>query len=384
MTPFLLLLSCFLLCAATATSNIPKHHVVYMGSSLSDGNRREAESAESAYLEMLSSIIPSHQRERTSIIHKYNHAFRGFSAMLTESEASALSGHADVVSIFPDSILELHTTRSWDFIQEAGAEPGGVSYHPRPTTTSDDVIIGVIDTVSFGLRQIIKLKRQLLHNLEWWSRLETATANGINVQRVLSEEVVGNPEDNLDSDDAWGGIATPDSSDDDEDGGSGKGGGNTGTGFVYGQSSTVGGLNNFSSEENYDHASHDHGYRSISYTLALINASLVHRTHYEFNSFSTVLTQSTPLRLFNPSTPLRLFNPSTPLRFFNPSTPLPHSSLHQDLSTHPRAPLCWFSTSSLCWFSTSPSLLHSIAAVASLHRHHYIALYSSISGEKKP
>ncbi|KAL6194429.1 hypothetical protein ACLB2K_035513 [Fragaria x ananassa] len=54
-------------------------------------------------------------------------------------------------------------------------------------------------------------------------------------------------------------------SDDDEDGGSGKGGGNTGTGFVYGQSSTVGGLNNFSSEENYDHASHDHGYGSTKY-----------------------------------------------------------------------------------------------------------------------
>ncbi|KAL6125584.1 hypothetical protein ACLB2K_073640 [Fragaria x ananassa] len=70
------------------------------------------------------------------------------------------------------------------------------------------------------------------------------------IQRVLSEEVVGNPEDNLDSDDAWGGTATPDSSDDDEDGGSGKGGGNTG--FVYGQSSTVGRLNNFSFEENYD------------------------------------------------------------------------------------------------------------------------------------
>ena len=48
-------------------------------------------------------------------------------------------------------------------------------------------------------------------NDEWWSRLETVAANGINVQRVLSEEVVGNPKDNLDSDDAWGGIATPDS-----------------------------------------------------------------------------------------------------------------------------------------------------------------------------
>ncbi|KAM5551223.1 CO(2)-response secreted protease-like [Rosa sericea] len=145
MTP-LLLLPCFLLCVATATSNIPKHHVVYMGSSLSDGNRRDAESAESGYLEMLSSIIPSHQRERTSIIHKYNHAFRGFSAMLTESEASVLSGHDDIVSIFPDSILELHTTRSWDFIQEAAAESGRVSYRARPTTTSDDVIIGMIDT----------------------------------------------------------------------------------------------------------------------------------------------------------------------------------------------------------------------------------------------
>ncbi|XP_050386974.1 CO(2)-response secreted protease-like [Argentina anserina] len=146
MTPIVLILPWFLLCAAIATSDIPKHHVVYMGSSLSDGIRREAESAESAYLEMLSSIIPSHQRERTFIIHKYNHALRGFSAMLTESEASILSGHDDVVSIFPDSKLELHTTRSWDFIQEAGSGLGRVSYHPRPTTSSDDVIIGIIDT----------------------------------------------------------------------------------------------------------------------------------------------------------------------------------------------------------------------------------------------
>ncbi len=48
--------------------------------------------------------------------------------------------------------------------------------------------------------------------------------------------------------------------DDDEDSGSRKYGGNTM--FVYGQSSAVGELNNFSSEENYDHASHDHGYIS--------------------------------------------------------------------------------------------------------------------------
>ncbi|KAL6128051.1 hypothetical protein ACLB2K_071409 [Fragaria x ananassa] len=77
--------------------------------------------------------------------------------------------------------------------------------------------------------------------------VETATVNVINVQRT----------------DAWGDTTTLDSSDDDEGGEREKGGGNTG--FVYGQSSTVGGLNNFSFEENCDHASHDHGYRSTRY-----------------------------------------------------------------------------------------------------------------------
>lgn len=38
------------------------------------------------------SVSASHEIERISVIHKYNHAFRGFSAMLTETEASTLSG----------------------------------------------------------------------------------------------------------------------------------------------------------------------------------------------------------------------------------------------------------------------------------------------------
>lgn len=60
-------------------------------------------------------------------------------------------GHDDIVSVFPDSILELHTTRSWDFIQEVAVESVlGRRYQPRPTTrSSDDVIIGMIDTGSF-------------------------------------------------------------------------------------------------------------------------------------------------------------------------------------------------------------------------------------------
>ncbi|XP_028118691.1 CO(2)-response secreted protease-like [Camellia sinensis] len=51
-------------------------------------------------------------------------------------------GHDEVVSIFPDPILQLHTTRSWDFLE---SESGIPSSHKYQHITSD-VIIGVIDT----------------------------------------------------------------------------------------------------------------------------------------------------------------------------------------------------------------------------------------------
>ncbi|KAK2634531.1 hypothetical protein Ddye_029323 [Dipteronia dyeriana] len=118
-------------------------YVVYMGSSSST----DVEVAKLAHLQLLSSIIPSEESERINLIHHYSRAFKGFSAMLTEKEASALSEDREVVSVFPDPILKLHTTRSWDFLEPP----------PHPTTTSsstthhnhlstEDVIIGIIDT----------------------------------------------------------------------------------------------------------------------------------------------------------------------------------------------------------------------------------------------
>ncbi|KAJ6326132.1 hypothetical protein OIU78_013263 [Salix suchowensis] len=76
--------------SSTASNQLPQHYVVYMGSSSSG----EAPGiAESDHLQLLSSIIPSHESERISLIHHYSHAFKGFSAMLTENEASALAGN---------------------------------------------------------------------------------------------------------------------------------------------------------------------------------------------------------------------------------------------------------------------------------------------------
>ncbi|XP_072959752.1 CO(2)-response secreted protease-like [Typha angustifolia] len=122
-----------------ATAEQSESYVVYMGSSPKDGN---PEVLQAAHLKMLSSIIPSEEKERISLTQSYHHAFKGFSAMLTEKEATLLSGHDGVVSVFRDRILELHTTRSWGFLD---AESGLRSERLR-LRASKDVIIGIIDT----------------------------------------------------------------------------------------------------------------------------------------------------------------------------------------------------------------------------------------------
>lgn len=43
------------------------------------------------------------------------------------------------MSVFPDPVLELHTTRSWDFLKENS----GIFSHLPP---SNDIIIGIVDT----------------------------------------------------------------------------------------------------------------------------------------------------------------------------------------------------------------------------------------------
>ncbi|KAA3454190.1 CO(2)-response secreted protease-like [Gossypium australe] len=143
MSCLLQLLSFFLIISSATSIQTPKHYVVYMGSSA-------GETAEPDHLQLLSTVIPREERERISITNHYNHALRGFSAMLTDDEASELSaselsGRDGVVSVFPDSILQLHTTRSWDFLDEnSNPKLNHGSYLPHKSNY--DVIIGMIDT----------------------------------------------------------------------------------------------------------------------------------------------------------------------------------------------------------------------------------------------
>ncbi|KAF3791418.1 hypothetical protein EJ110_NYTH08262 [Nymphaea thermarum] len=85
----------------------------------------------------------SEDSARVSLIHAYKHSLRGFAAMLTTKEADTLSKYPGIVSVFPDPVLKLHTTRSWDFLQAASGEVGA---KPATAPVNGDVIIGMIDT----------------------------------------------------------------------------------------------------------------------------------------------------------------------------------------------------------------------------------------------
>ncbi|THU57957.1 hypothetical protein C4D60_Mb03t09070 [Musa balbisiana] len=126
-------------CAISKRSTEP--YVVYMGSKPQDGDH---EAQQAAHLQMLSSVIPrqDEEKERVSLMQSYHHAFKGFSAMLTGKEAALLSGFDEVVSVFPDRILQLHTTRSWDFLDTES----GIGSQRLRRKASSDVIIGIIDT----------------------------------------------------------------------------------------------------------------------------------------------------------------------------------------------------------------------------------------------
>lgn len=76
------------------------------------------------------------------MIATYSKGFSGFAARLTAEEAEAMAKREGVVSVFPDPLLQLHTTRSWDFLKyQTDLKIDSVS-----SAAGDDVIVGILDT----------------------------------------------------------------------------------------------------------------------------------------------------------------------------------------------------------------------------------------------
>eukprot|EP00253_Pinus_taeda_P032937 PITA_32937 len=136
---FALLFLCTLL-FGLAIADDGKVHIVYMGSLLNN----DKEELVTSHLQVLSSVLESPRHAEQSLVRSYTYAFNGFAAVLSKEQATALVGKAGVLSVFPDPVLNLHTTHSWDYLEKDLAMAG--SSYKQPKSSGADVIIGFLDT----------------------------------------------------------------------------------------------------------------------------------------------------------------------------------------------------------------------------------------------
>ncbi|XP_057852257.1 subtilisin-like protease SBT1.7 [Cryptomeria japonica] len=80
--------------------------------------------------------------DEVSILYNYEEAFHGFATRLNAAQAAALEKMDGVLGIYPETIYELHTTRSPEFLgldAVTAMQPDGPNY-------GQDVVVGVLDT----------------------------------------------------------------------------------------------------------------------------------------------------------------------------------------------------------------------------------------------
>lgn len=131
-------------------------YVVYMGAV---PPRTSANLLQESHLRLVGTVLKRGQRADSVVVRQYKHGFSGFAARLSKDEAAALRRKPGVVSVFRDPVYQLHTTRSWDFLQQTEVKvdsaprrrrrPGNTKAEndggsSSPATT--DTIIGLLDS----------------------------------------------------------------------------------------------------------------------------------------------------------------------------------------------------------------------------------------------
>ncbi|XP_047330191.1 subtilisin-like protease SBT5.4 [Impatiens glandulifera] len=74
------------------------------------------ESIHTSHSEFLSSFLSREENANDEIIYSYTNEINGFAARLDENQAAAIEKHPNVVSVVLNKPLQLHTTRSWEFL----------------------------------------------------------------------------------------------------------------------------------------------------------------------------------------------------------------------------------------------------------------------------
>ncbi|CAB4296121.1 unnamed protein product [Prunus armeniaca] len=148
--PFLFLLT-FISFHAQTKADENRVYIVYMGSAASSSPRSK-NSLRKDHALLLKSVL---RRKANAVVHTYRHGFSGFAARLSEEEARSIAHKPGVVSVFPDPLLKLHTTQSWEFLKyqtalEIDSNPNSISGAANGfssvSANGSDTIIGILDT----------------------------------------------------------------------------------------------------------------------------------------------------------------------------------------------------------------------------------------------
>ncbi|XP_072978834.1 subtilisin-like protease SBT3.18 [Typha angustifolia] len=133
----LLILTLALYCISTTPT--PHVHIVYLG----HNHGQDPLLTTKSHLELLSSVFSKEKDARKALLYSYKHGFSGFAAVLNSTQATTLASMEGVISVFRSKMLQLHTTRSWDFM---GLKLDSGKVTPMQLTYGDDVIVGIFDT----------------------------------------------------------------------------------------------------------------------------------------------------------------------------------------------------------------------------------------------
>ncbi|KAL5707492.1 hypothetical protein ACHQM5_018390 [Ranunculus cassubicifolius] len=139
-TPTMIHYITFLLFLTTLPSSLsqdtPKNFIIHVSKS-----HRPATftSLHHWYTTTLTSLPPPHHSKK--LLYTYQHAFHGFSAHLTDTQADILRNIPGILKVTRDRIAHLHTTRTPQFLGLSNSSGIWVD-----SKYADDVIIGVLDT----------------------------------------------------------------------------------------------------------------------------------------------------------------------------------------------------------------------------------------------
>ncbi|KOM46964.1 hypothetical protein LR48_Vigan07g066800 [Vigna angularis] len=125
------ILTCILLLTPSFSKDDRKIYIVYMGE-----YPKGVEFTESLHTSVVQSAI-SRKLAPDTLVHSYK-SFNGFVARLTKEESERMKEMDDVVSVIPNRVHSVQTSRSWDFL--------GFPENVQRTNVESNTIVGVIDS----------------------------------------------------------------------------------------------------------------------------------------------------------------------------------------------------------------------------------------------